>query len=233
MRRALTAVALAALAVVTGCGDTGQPAVRYAAHLVPAPVAPVQVGGLQVTLTEARMAFGPAYFCASASSSATLCDTALAELRAVTRVDLLDPRPQAIGTVEGFEGALRSASYDLGIDWFATDERPVASAAAPDGHSVVFAGVAAGPAGSVRFRANVDVVPPLRGQRAVPTQAVDGGGSGGLVVRVDPTPWLAVVDFEALAANGSGERLIEPDSRDHDALVLAITAQRPVEMEWK
>lgn len=215
------------------CGDTGQPEVRYPAEALSTAPGPVHVSGFDVELDEAWLAFGPAYFCASESASPTLCDAALAELRTTTRVDLLDSSPQPLGVVVGFEGALRSASYDLGIDWFTTQERPVAHPAAPDGHSLVLAGTASRDGVTRRFHAAVDVVPQLRGQRGVPTQRVTGGGDGPLVVRLDPARWVEVVDFAALAPDTDGALVVSPGDRAHDALVLAITAQRPMEIEWR
>ncbi|MEO7328583.1 MAG: hypothetical protein ABI193_08400, partial [Minicystis sp.] len=168
---ALSVLMIAAAPALTGCSGTGQPEVAYQAFAAPIAASTITAGDWTVTLDEATLAFGPVYFCASASGSADLCETALGELTEIRAVDLLDPSPQALGEARGFTGTIRSASYDYGIHWFLTEEAPTAAGPAPGGHSARFAGQATKAGSSLRFVADVDVIPQFQGQRAVPSAA--------------------------------------------------------------
>ncbi|WP_437658588.1 hypothetical protein [Sorangium sp. So ce1182] len=237
--RGLLALAVAA-APALGCAGTGQPEVSYLAQAEASPPGAIAAGGWTVALDEASVAFGPVQFCAAASGSSTLCSTAIAEMLSIARVDLLDPEPQPLGRVHGFEGEIRSASFDYGIHWFLTESAPARSPAAPGGHSAHLRGRATRGADALDFVADVDAVPQFQGQRAVPSVAVAatvGAEPVELAVRFDVGAWLARVDFDALAEDAGGEGgaaevVIAPGSRAHNALVIAMTAQSPPAFVW-
>jgi hypothetical protein len=189
-----------------------------------------------LTLDEAIVAFGPAYFCAAASGSATLCETALAELTEIASIDALDPTPQLLGTVNGFTGEIRSASYDFGVHWFLTENQPTPAPAAPGGHSAVFRGRAVGADATVTFVASIDILAQFQGQRAVPTakaSAIVSETGSRLEVHVDPGAWLAGVDWQAAAASSADVYPIEIGSPEHNAIVIAMVSTHPPELLWK
>lgn len=235
LRIPITAALLALSLGALGCSGTGQPEIAYEAFAAPSPPAPVQAGDWTVTLDQATLAFGPAYFCASASGSADLCESAVGELTTVVAVDLLDPTPQPLGQARGLLGTIRSASYDYGVHWFYTEETPTPAPATPGGHSAHIEGVAEKPGASVRFLAEIDVIPQFQGQRAVPSaeaKATLESDDVRLDVRFDVGSWIAKVDFdEALEASESPYR-ISAGTRNHGALVIAMTAQTPPSFVW-
>ncbi|WP_438015691.1 hypothetical protein WMF18_33175 [Sorangium sp. So ce315] len=242
--RGLVALALAPALLgapaLAGCAGTGQPEVSYLAYAEAAPPGEIAAGAWTVALDEAAVAFGPVQFCAAASGSATLCSTAIAELLSIAQVDLLAAAPQPLGRVRGFEGEIRSASFDYGIHWFLTESAPARSPAAPGGHSAHLRGRATRGDDVLEFVADVDAVPQFQGQRAVPSVAAAatiGAAPVRLAVRFDVGAWLARVDFDALfegagAEGGAAAAAIAPGSRAHNALVIAMTAQSPPEFVW-
>jgi hypothetical protein len=235
LRELVRWVAPIALISCAACSGTGQPDVDYAAFA--APVAPAAIAadhGWSVTLDEATVAFGPVYFCASESGSATLCQTAIGELLTTTAFDALDPTPRALGTAHGFIGKIQSASYDYGIHWFLTDDAPTPAAVAPAGHSAHFSGTAVKAGKTVHFRADVDVVPQFQGQRAAPSQvaSADIAGEGQrLDIQFAVGQWFEHVDFDEAPA-GEDPYLISAGSRNHGAIVIGMTAEAPPAFVW-
>lgn len=231
MRYLLMAVGLFCAA----CTGTGQPEASYEAYAVMAPSDHLEVGDWEISLYEAKVAFGPTYFCAAASGSATLCEAATAELATIVTLDGLDPDPQPLGRVRGFVGDLRSASYDYGIHWYPSESTPTADPHAPEGHSAVLRGQATRGAESVGFVALVDAVAQIQGQRVVPSAPVAAhvaGDEARLDVRLDAGSWLGGVDFDALAAAGPGPVTIQAGDRDHDAIVIAMTSTSQPVFTW-
>jgi len=226
-----------ALLTCAACSGTGQPDVDYAAFAAPeAPGAISADHGWSVTLDQATVAFGPVYFCASESGSATLCQTAIGELLTTTAFDALDPSPRALGTVHGFIGKVQSASYDYGIHWFLTDEAPTPAMVAPGGHSAHFAGTAVKAGRTVHFRAEVDVVPQFQGQRAAPSQAASATIAGvgeKLDIHFAVGQWFEHVDFDRAPAKDAVyviDAAAEP--RNHGAIVIGMTAEAPPTFVW-
>ncbi len=218
-----------------GCSGTGQPEIAYQAFAAPIVPASITAGDWTVTLDEASVAFGPAYFCAAASGSADLCETAIGELTEIRALNLLDATPQPLGEARGLIGTIRSASYDYGVHWFFTEESPVAAEAAPGGHSARFAGQATKGATALRFVADVDVIPQFQGLRAVPSaeaSAVIEDRDVRLDVGFDPGAWLSNVDFDLAAPEPGSAYVIAPGSRNHGALVIAMTAQETPSFTW-
>lgn len=233
-RRLLAAALLASPAL--GCAGTGQAEVTYAAHAEAAVPAEIAVGAWTIALDEATVAFGPAYFCAAESGASTLCDTAIAELTTITRVDLLDPAPQPLGLVRGFEGEIRSASFNYGIHWFSTEPSPVPDPGDPGVDSLRLRGRATRGAEALHFEAEIDAVPQRQGLLAVPSLAVAasvGAAPVRLAVRFDVVDeWLASVDFDALAAGGATRITIAPGSPAHQRLRYDMIAVHRPQFLW-
>jgi hypothetical protein len=224
-----------ALLGCAACSGTGQPDVDYAAFAAPAAPGTISADhGWSVTLDQATVAFGPVYFCASESGSATLCQTAIGELLTTTAFDALDPTPHALGIAHGLLGKIQSASYDYGIHWFLTDDAPTPSAAAPGGHSAHFSGTAVKAGKTVHFRADVDVVPQFQGQRAAPSQVASAtitGQGEKLDIQFAVGQWFEHVDFDDAAA-GEDPYVISAGSRNHGAIVIGMTAEAPPAFVW-
>ncbi|MDC3956328.1 hypothetical protein [Polyangium jinanense] len=221
---------------LAGCGTgTGQPDVSFPAVFVSAATNEFVVDDVDVILDEARVAFGPAYFCASASGSATLCEAAVGEIRRVTAIDVLGEGETPLGTYAGFAGDVRSASYDYGIHWFLPEQEAQASPEAPGGHSARVRGVASRAGTSVRFEADIDVAPLFQGQRAVPTTKVEGTvteATSRLEVRFDVASWLSAVDFGAALDAGADPFVLGPGARDHDAVVIRMVSTHPPSFDF-
>jgi len=234
----LSAALLVIAHACVACSGTGQPEVEYPAFAVATVPESIEAGDWQVTLERAEVAFGPVYFCAAASGSATLCETAVGELASVHLVDALSGEAQPLGTVRGLAGAVRSASYDYGLHWYLTESSANADPAAPGGHSAMFMGRATnGDGDALDFRAEVDVLPQYRGQRAVPTARADATVRDDvdtrLEVRFDPAAWIAGVDFDDLFAEAvDGGVVVSAGSTAHDAIAIAMVATHPAEFSW-
>jgi len=230
LARAVAAiVSLPAVAVLTGCSGTGQPAIDYPAFAVSKVPGPIEANGFTITLDEALVAFGPAYFCASMSAAATLCDAAIAEITETTTIDALNPDPQPLGTVEGFTGQIRSASHDYGVSWFLTEIKPKAAQTTPSGHSARFRGRAERDGVSVSFTADIDATPQERGQRFMTSKSFpevtiteESAASVRLEVHLDIASWLAAVAWDAAVASGGEPYTIASDSPEHNAVVTRM-----------
>lgn len=221
--------------LLTACSGTGQPERSYPAYAVVAPAGEIAAGAWTVTLSEATVAFGPVYFCAAASGSATLCEAAIAELPAIALVDGLESQPQPLGRVEGYEGDIRSASYDYGIHWFLTEAGPTADPSAPGGHSARLVGEARRGEQVVPFSAEIDVLAQFKGQRSVPSAPVSAhvrGDGVRLEIRFDVGAWLAEIDWDSALESGGGTYAIEPGSRDHNAVVVSMVSTHPPQFVW-
>ncbi|WP_437852755.1 hypothetical protein [Sorangium sp. So ce363] len=236
-RRLLAAVLLGSPALsASACAGTGQPEVTYAAHAEADVPGEIAAGAWTIALDEATVAFGPAYFCAADSGASTLCETAIAELTTITRVNLLDPTPQPLGQVHGFEGEIRSVSFNYGIHWFSTESSPAPAPEAPGVSSVHLRGRATRGAEALDFEADVDAVPQRQGLLAVPSLAVAarvGAAPVRLVVRFDVVDeWLASVDFDALAEGGATSVAIAPGSPAHQRLRYDMIAVHRPQFLW-
>jgi hypothetical protein len=218
--------------VLSGCTGTGQPDVSFPAFYVPTTQSTFVVDDVTVSLSEARVAFGPAYFCASASGSATLCETALGEIRDESIFDALASDRQMVGTYQGFVGQVRSGSYDHGIHWFLPQQEVHASVQAPAGHSALFRGTASRAGMQVAFEILIDVVPQFRGQRAVPTVAIQGNvteATESVEMRLDLESWLSTLDYDRMFGAGNDPYIVKSGEVDHDAVVIRMVSNDPVE----
>ena len=225
---------LAVTVGLMGCSDAGQVELYYPATATPVVASPLEVGEWTVTLEQASVLFGPVYLCAAATGAATLCSTAMAEIRREVVVDLANPLPQSLGDVHGFSGTIRSGSYDHGIHWFVTETEARADNLTLGGHSAVFVGKAQRGGQTVAFDAHIDVPPPIQGERAVTrifSPVTIDSEDVALDMRFDVATWLGAIDFDN-AATTAGPLVITPDSAMHSSLVNVISNLAPPEFVW-
>jgi hypothetical protein len=228
-------LALGALLLCVGCGSTGQREVSYPLFASGQAPAPFRAGDWEVTLEVARVGFGPAYFCATAAASSDLCPAAVAEFAQSAEFDALSPTPQQLGSIEGVSGTIRSATYDYAYTWLTTQRSPRPTAAAPRGHSAHFEGRATRGARTIRFVADVDVLPQTQGTRVVQGARAEADVQDSNVrldLRVDAAAWWRNVDFEELAQSDRDIVVVPPTSRAYSAVVIAMTATATPVLEW-
>ncbi len=228
--------ALLAIVALLGCGDTGQPPIRHAATAVGRAASEVEVGDFRVRLDVAKLAFGPAYFCASRAASTELCPSALAEYRGAAVIDALAPSSQRLGVIDGYTGTVRSAGYALGLTWFNTQTAVTPTSAALGGHSAHLEGTATSKLDGTTFRfaIDVDVAPLSAGMHAVTATGVEAAideGTARLEVQVDPNAWLTQIDFAELAT-GTSPVVADPKSRAANAVAVGITTLAPPKFVW-
>ena len=233
----LRGIALLGLLWVAGCGDTRGIPISFAMSGAGETPAPFTVDDWEVTLEDARVAFGPVTFCTTEAATPELCEAAVAEARTTTVIDGLDPSPQPLADVEGFSETVRSAFFDYGIVWLLTQPAPQVLAGAPDGHSAVIRGTARRDDITIAFTANVDVVPRTAGDanvRSFRTRHTLGDPDDALLVRIAPRSWVGRIDFDALAAAlpDGGEVELVPGSQGYEALIGAMTSSRLPVFEW-
>jgi hypothetical protein len=218
-----------------GCGQVAQHSLSYPVLAMGEPPTPFAAGDWTVTLSQAQIGFGPAYFCATAAASSDLCPAAVSELALSVTLDGLNPAPQLLGDADGLTGTIRSTAYDFGFDWFATQHEPQPGAGAPGGHSVLFAGEAVRGSNHVRFEAAVDVVPLFADTFAIQGARVSATLDGTpvqLTVQFSPHQWWEGVDFGALWAMGQDPVQIQPGSPVHDQVVVSMVAVAPPSFTW-
>lgn len=230
---------LLALVLLAGCGDTGRERVDVA--LLAQGTAPrtLEITGARVTLTRADVAWGPAYFCASAMASAELCELAVAELREPVLLHALDATSQPLGALSAVTGSILSAIYDYGISWPLTQSQSRASSVAPEGHSALLEGTVERAGRTLRFRAAIDARPAKRGQLTVNTQRtaheITGEGER-LSLTVDPSSWVDRLDVDALFAldaDGDGSVDIPPNSVPYESILQGMVNRAPVGFRWE
>jgi hypothetical protein len=222
-------------AMLAACIETPQHRIQYPAVAVPSGERTLAAGDWTINVSRAELAFGPAYFCASASGSSTLCATAVAELTSVARIDALAGGPIPLGRIDGVTGPIRSVSYDLGILWLDTQPQATAAAEAPSGHSAVIEGEASKGEAKLPFIVVLDVAPQYQGQHAIATSPAVGdveSDSYQLEVRVDPVRWLAQIDFDTAAARPERPLVFGVGSPEHSAVIVGLKSLAPPEFRW-
>lgn len=228
--------AFLALALLAGCGRTGQDRVTFPIHGAGTGEASFEVGGWSVTLEQADVGFGPIYFCATRFADADVCTTAQAEWLGTAPVDALDPSPEMLGDAQAITETVRSAMFDYGRSWLLTERAPRANEGAPGGRSAVMVVRAERGDERLEVRASIDVDPGAAGASAVigaRTEPHAITGDEALTVRFDPAAWWRRVDFDRLAAEDDGDGVVElaPGDRAYDALLIAMTTS-PLGLEW-
>jgi hypothetical protein len=235
MMRALSAVRLAAIVVACcACSDTGRHELSVPLYAVARAPAPFDARGWMVQLDDARVGMGPIYFCAGASSSADLCPSSVAELADSVTIDALDPARVRVGDLAALNVGVRSVAWDFAITWPRTAPAPVILDAAPEGHSAHFEGTAAKGGQQIAFVADIDLLPRLRG-----TRALEGIGSRASITDTteceldfDAASWWSQVDFDDLSSDGTGVVEIEPNTRAYEALYGAMSSTAPPTVVW-
>ena len=225
--------------VLAGCGDTGGGPVSVplmgggavdGSHFVTS-------DGWSVDLDDARIAFGPVYFCATTSADLENCPAAIAELRSAVTIDALDPSPEMLGTIEGRAATLRSATWDYGRPYFLSAAAPGPIAGAVDGeHSARFSGTASKDGTSFHFVAELNISAPVSGITAVHgfrTTHTLIDDDDALTVRFDVPRVIERLDLDALASSAiDGEVRVEEGSAGYTALVQALTSSALPALEW-
>jgi hypothetical protein len=234
MRRlAIFAVLLASL---SGCVDRGRIRVSIPVHGAGTGTRTFDVGDANIVLDDARIAWGPAYFCTTPFADVDLCPTALAEVRSAATVDALDATPQMIGELDGITGTVRSAMFDYGITWLLPAAAAQVDPGAVDGsHSAHFAGSATRSGVTRRFVIDVDMIPRSSGVSAahgVPTMHVIASSSEALVVRFDPTAIFAGADFAELDAMTGDPVVVPEESNIYQTVVIALSSSALPTLEW-
>ena len=222
-----------------GCGDTGQPTLTHPLYAAGTEAKAVLLGSWSVKLDVARLAFGPARFCASRSAAETLCPAALAEYAdSAGGIDLLSTKPARIGVVQGFVGTVRSVSFGYGYTWLPTQAEARPTSHSLDGHSAHLEGTATSsstPPAVIKFVADVDVVPSTRGSYPVGSTISDAAidtGTARLDVTIDAGAWLQQVDFDELARATESPVRIAAGSRAHNAIVVGMTTLATPRFTW-
>jgi hypothetical protein len=229
---------LAVLFVLTliGCTEPGRTRVSMPVHGAGTGTRTFTSEGWDVTITEARLAFGPAYFCTTPFADVDLCPEALAEVRSVASFDALDPTPQMLGELDGISGTMRSTMFDYGISWLLPAPAPEADPNAVDGaHSLHLAATAVRGATTVRFVVDLDVVPRnggVDGAHGVPVVHTLTGAPDALTIRADPAAWLATAPLDELESASGDPVVLGEDSAITQALLIAMVTGTPVAFEW-
>ncbi len=227
---------LIALMTLASCVDTGRVRVSLPVHGAGTDTRTFDVDDWSVTLDTATVAFGPAYFCTTAAADIDLCRNALAELRLSASFDALDPVPQVLGELRGLSGTTHSAMFDYGISWLLPAQRPAPTEGAVDGaHSLHLAGSATRGGRTIRFVADVDVLPIAPGVSAthgVPNVHTLVDDADALTVRVDPSAWARTIDFDELESLPGDPVVLTEDTTAYQALLIAMTSSRVPVLEW-
>jgi len=233
------AIALFALPLfVASCGDMGREPAVVSLEARGHATATFVDGSYTITLHRADVAFGPAYFCATAATSTELCETAVLETLSAHPIDALDGAIQPLGELRGVTGEIRSIQYDLGLAFLLAAPKPTALSDSIDGHSVVLEGTATDGVTTFDFAVDVDVTAELSGTTAfvgTRTNAAIPARGATLTLDVDATPWLVGLDWAGLASvpHAPGAPVVVmPGTADYDAILRGITANAPVEFVW-
>ena len=132
-------LALSATCLLGGCDDSGQ--ARSTFDLSAAGTAPetITVGDWDVTVREARLAFGPVYLCSAQNAGLESCVQAAAEHLGAGSFDALSDTPAPMGTMTGTTGVtVLSGMWDYGRAWRLSEVEPRPLVGAVDGeHSAV------------------------------------------------------------------------------------------------
>jgi hypothetical protein len=225
-------------ALIAGCGETGLERVSFPIHAAGTGETTFESDGWSVTIERAELGFGPIYFCATSFADVDVCPQAEAEWLGSSTIDALDPAPVMLGEAQAVTATVRSAMFDYGRTWLATDERASAGEGAPQGHSAVFELRATRDGTDLEVHAEVDVDPGAAGQSAILGAQVgthEITGREALTVRFDPSVWLSRLDVErvlALDDEGDGVVVLAPGDPDYEALVIAMSAGSLPSFEW-
>lgn len=225
------------LVVVAGCApESGRQRVSLPVHGAGTDMRTFTAGDWTVTLDDARIAWGPAYFCTTPFADVDLCPEALAELRAAATIDALDPSPQVLGELDGLSGTARSVMFDYGISWLLPATMAAPDPGAVDGaHSAHFAGTAVRGTTRLRFVADVDMVPLNSGINAahgVPVMHRFVDDADALTVRVDPSAILAGADWDELTTLSGDPIVLDESTTLYQSIVIGLSSTSLPTFEW-
>jgi hypothetical protein len=185
----------------------------------------VQAGAWEVRLDKAEWVLGPVYFCASVSASEETCPTAQAEFTQSVRIDALNPSRVQVGTLEGIEGTVQSARYDVGWSWFGTHTAPTYSMKFSQVYSVHLQGQALNGTQRVDFDIAASVKPSQADTSSVYSASFVPftiTPFSSLTVKARVEDWVRALRFEDLASNAS-----------NNALVLSVSSGRTIFFTWE
>lgn len=188
-------------------------------------------GDWTVTLTEARVAFGPIYLCAAARPGDT-CETAIAEELEVLEIDLLNDTAQDLGVMVATPQPVRSYMAEYGRPWGYRDNGPRALASGVlGGHSLLIAGFAEDESGRrVDFSGELDFegaaagTVPVRADLDAPLELAEGTR---IQFSVAPEELFVQLDFDTLHdADGALTQsvVLESGTQAYRALRLALVS---------
>ncbi len=226
-------------ALLGACGDTGRAELSLPVFAEGTKARDVEIEGARIRLTQAEIAFGPLYLCATESAESDLCETALAELLSTQTCDGLSPRQQPFPELAGTTGKVQSGFFDYGITWGLTQQMPSPNKGSVRGHSARLRGqieLDDGP--SFAFHADIDIEPLSAGDAAVNglrTRHDLTTDTQSLTVLFDPNAWLRRIKLAGilmLEPDEKGEVSFEPGSQPYEAIVQGMTANSPPTLEW-
>lgn len=232
------------LLALSACTDTGQSRTTFPISAAGHAPETIAVGDWDVTVREARVAFGPVYLCESQNAGLDACASAAAEHLSATSFDALSDAPTPMGTMTGTSGAtVLSGMWDYGRSWRLSETEPRALAGAVDGsHSAVIEISAVRRVDDLervyRFTLDVDGGTQPSGTTATRARLTEHqlvANEPGLVVRFDPTLWASMLDYDALVllSPGSGTVALDADAPESNALVIALTTTGLPSFEWQ
>lgn len=183
--------------------------------------------GPTLELDEARLAFGPLYFCAS-PSGAEYCDIARLEWLDTAVVDLLSDEPEQVGVLSGSTGPIASFLCDLSISSQLTQDDPfiLEAAQALGGHSLRLRGTVSLGERRLPFSLDLAIAQTESTVQGVPViQSPPSQDLGrdvtaeltGLFMQFSVARWLAPVDWtpyfvEGSCGSGAAEPICQGDS---------------------
>ncbi len=221
MRRLLTITL-----ILMGCGDTGQEPISRPVFVQGTAPTTFTSGAWTVTLTQAQIAFGPVYFCATTAASSDLCPSAVGEIANAVVVDALDPLPQHAGTFEGFENTAQSAMFDFGTTWFSHERNPTSHTTLTN--NAHFVGFAEQGATRIDFIADLRIQPKQQGLHVVQGASLSTRFDDRLrdiTIRFVPQRWWENVDFEAFRTSTENPVHITHETpQASNAVTIGITA---------
>lgn len=228
--------------LVSSCdsGTTGQQLIAY-----PLVGQPLEAGaftdarGWEITLTRAKITFGPLVFCSHQPTffkrdSLTDCGQVMGEMTQAAVWDLLAQAPVEIGQVSGIEGQVHSLQYDFGWHWPPGAGEPSFLGDAGEA-SLELEGEAVQGGDRVAFSFRVDVRPQNSGLFTVAGLAAEGAPDAATLrarVRISPERVLRYVDFSLYAQNG-GVLTAPPGSALENQLRMGLVSGSPLQFEWE
>ena len=232
---------------LVACGETGQARIEIPLAVVGTRAEPITVGDWDVTVREARVAFGPVYLCASQNAGLDACAQAAAEHLGATGFDALSDTPTPMGTLTAISGlTVLSGMWDYARSWRLSETAPHPLPGAIDGaHSAVLTIAATrradGLERSYRFVLDVDGAGQPSGSTATRARLdahTLSARDTGLLVRFDPNLWASMLDYDLLggledASPGDGLVDVSEEDPSRSALISALTVTGLPSFEWQ